>query len=169
MGKRHQTDVDSEPAGESVSDSLREELEAQEPTDEKKHELREEHEGHLVRDTTSKLTVDSLDVGPGMVVEAKAEIPDTYCFTCEKWVGLSGVELRGTPRSRSDAYYLGGMPMDVLRAKNGATKTLNDLAEALIDRVEILEDREDAHEFIEATLEEIQSVHTKKDSDDFKR
>lgn len=154
------SDTDRELVEGSVSDSLREELEAQEPTDEKKRELWQEHECHLVRDTTSKLAVDSPDVGLGMEVEAKAEIPDTYCFTCEEWIGLSGVDLRGTPRSRSDAYYLGGMPMDVLRAKNGATKTLNELAEALTDRVEILNDREDAHQFIETTLEEIRSVRT---------
>jgi hypothetical protein len=150
--------LEQETVEESVSESLRQELEAQEPSDEKKRELRMEHEGHLVRDTTSKLAVDSPDVGPGMEVDAKAEIPDTYCFTCERWIGLSGVELRGTPRSRADAYYLGGMPMGVLHAKNGATKTLNELAEAITNRVETVDTKDDAYQFIETALKELQDV-----------
>lgn len=150
--------AEQEAVEQSVSDSLRQELEAQEPPDERKRELLMEHEGHLVRDTTSKLAVDSPDVGPGMEVDAKAEVPDTYCFTCEEWVGLSGVELRGTPRSRADGYYLGGMPMDVLHAKNGAEKTLTELAEALTHRVEYLDTRGDAYQFIESVLEEMRNV-----------
>jgi hypothetical protein len=136
-------------AEESASESLREDLEEKEPSEEEKQALREEHEGHLVRDTTSKLTVESPNAVPGMEVEAKAEIPDSYCFDCEEWIGLSGVNLRGTPRSRSEAYYLGGMPIDVLQAKDGTAKTLNELADRLVDRVERLDDRDDAYQFIE--------------------
>lgn len=147
---------------EYVSDSLREELEAKEPSEDERQALREEHEGHLVRDTTSKLAVESPDVGPGMEVEAKAEIPDTYCFDCEEWIGLSGVNLRGTPRSRSEAYYLGGMPMDVLHGKNGTAKTLNELADRLTDRVERLDSRDDAYEFIGTELEELRELHTER-------
>jgi len=150
MSESSKKDVES-----SVSDSMREKLQAEEPSEERKAELCEEHVGHLVRETTSKLSMDAPEVGPGMDVEATAEIPDIYCFTCEQWVGVSGVELRGTPRSRSDAYYLGGMPTDVLHAKNGAAKTLNELADALIDRVGHLNNRPEALDFIEAEIEEI--------------
>ena len=147
-------------AEESVSESLRSDLEAQEPTDGEKEALREEHQGHLVRDTTSKLSIDSPEIAPGMEIDAQAEIPDTYCFGCEEWIGLSGVNLRGKPRSRSDAYYLGGMPTDVLHAKDGVTETLNDLSEKLIERVENVSDRKEALRFIETELETMQEVES---------
>jgi len=152
MTETQQTDAIQQ----SVSESVREDLERQEPDDDEKQRLRQQHEGHLVRDTTSKLGVESTDVGPGVEVEAKAEIPDTYCFTCAEWVGLSGVNLRGTPRSRADAYYLGGVPVDVIHAQNGTAKTLNELAERLIDRVETIETTADAHQFIGTELEKLQ-------------
>ena len=151
---------------ESISEGVRQDLEAQQPNEEKKIELRQEHKGHLVRDTTSKLAVDSPDVGLGMDVEAKAEVPDTFCFTCKEWIGLSGVDLRGTPRSRSDAYYLGGMPIEVLNAKNGTAKTLNELADALTERVDHINNPSDAFEFIETELEQIRSVDTDTDRSD---
>jgi len=153
MSESTKKDVES-----SVSGSIREKLQAEEPSEERKAELREQHVGHLVRRTTSKLSMDAPEVGAGMDVEATAEIPDIYCFTCEEWVGVSGVELRGTPRSRSDAYYLGGMPTDVLHAKNGAAKTLNELADALIDRVSHLNNRPEALDFIKAEIEEMGSA-----------
>jgi len=140
----------------SVSESVRQDLEEQEPSEAEKQRLRQQHEGHLVRDTTSKLAVESPDVGLGMEVEAKAEIPDTYCFTCDEWIGLSGVDLRGTPRSRSDAYYLGGVPVDVLHAQNGTAKTLNELADRLTDRVETVKDTADAYGFIATELDKLQ-------------
>jgi hypothetical protein len=152
--------VSDEAIGESISASLREKLEAQEPSRRQKEDLRRQHEGHLVRDTTSQLAVESLPIGPGVDVEAHAEIPDTYCFDCEEWIGVSGVELRGTPRSRTDAYYLGGIPTDVLQAKNGTVDTLTELADALIDRVERIDTRDDAYVFIETVLEETREANT---------
>lgn len=150
---------------ESVSDSLREDLKGEEPIEAEKQQLLEQHEGHLVRDTTSKLAVESPDVGPGMEVEAEAEVPDTYCFTCEEWIGLSGVNLRGTPRSRSEAYYLGEVPMDVLQAKNGTVKTLNELADSLVDSVDTVENRTDALQFIETELEQLRSADSRGEKD----
>ncbi|WP_135823029.1 hypothetical protein [Halostella litorea] len=154
MSEVDRTEADVET---SVSDSVRKHLEAQEPSAEEKRALRKAHDGHLVRDTTSQLSVDPDEPGPGMEVEADAEIPDTYCFTCEAWIGFSGVDLRGTPRSRRDAYYLGGMPADVRRAKAGTEDTLGELADALTDRVGHLDSRGDAYEFIATTLEEVRA------------
>jgi hypothetical protein len=151
---RSEAKPDPERVENSVSESVRTELESKQPSEEQKQELRQEHRGHLVRDTTSKLTVDSPDVGPGMELDAKAEVPDTYCFTCEEWIGVSGVDLRGTPRSRADAYYLGGPPDEVLEAKRGTAKTLSELADRLVSRLEHIEDREDAFEFIKTELEQ---------------
>jgi hypothetical protein len=160
--------TDATPTGEveqSVSESVRTELGAQEPSKEEKDRLRQQHEGHLVRDTTSKLAVDSAEMGAGIEVDAQAEIPDTYCFDCEEWVGLSGVDLRGTPRSRADAYYLGGMPIDVLHAKNGTIETINELAEALLSKVDKLDNLDDAYAFIKTTLEEERSLNAEIDSE----
>lgn len=157
--------VRNEDIDESISTSLREKLKAQEPSRRQKKELRSQHEGHLVRDTTSQLAVESLPIGPEIEIEAHAEIPDTYCFDCEEWIGVSGVELRGTPRSRTDAYYLGGIPTDVLQAKNGTVDTLTELADALIDRVERIDTRDDAYVFIETVLEETREKNTESVTD----
>lgn len=142
------------PQPSDVSHGLEEELKAQEPSEERKQELRESHDGHLVRHTTSKLSMD-VDMPEGVEVDATAEIPDIYCFTCEEWVGVSGVALRGTPRSRRDAFYLGGMPPAVLTARNGTVKTLIELADALVDRLEHVEERADAFQFIETELQKV--------------
>lgn len=138
--------------GGRLSDDLAEDLEGQEPSEERKKELRNRHDGHLVRRTTSRLSID-VDMPEGVEVDATAEIPDIYCFTCAEWVGLSGVDLRGTPRSRRDAYYLGGTPPEVRAARDGTIKTLNRLADALADRLDHVEDRGDAYEFIETELQ----------------
>lgn len=140
-----------------AANGLKEELKEKEPSSEQKEELRGEHHGHLVRHTTSKLSMD-VDMPEGVEVDATAEVPDTFCFTCEEWIGLSGVDLRGTPRSRQEAFYLGGMPPDVLSAKNGTAKTLNELAIALTDRVGHIEDREDAIQFIKTELQELEEL-----------
>ena len=156
MGHQEPRTRGAEGVEQSVSEGVRQDLEQQRPSKKEKEQLREQHEGHLVRDTTSKLAVDSPDVGPGMEVQAKAEIPDTYCFTCGEWVGFSGVDLRGTPRSRAEAYYLGGAPDEILRAQNGTAKTLDGLAERLVERLETVEDSAEAYKFISAELEKLQ-------------
>jgi len=140
----------------TLSEGVEEDLKAKEPSEsEKKRRLRE-HRHHLVRSTTSKLSVEPA-VSEGVEATATAEVPDTYCFICEEWIGTSGVELRGTPRSKADAYYLGGKPADVRAAENGTRDTLEELADALTERVEHIEDRSDAYEFVEAELERAQS------------
>jgi len=135
----------------SISDSIRRDLKAKEPSEEEKARLRRAHNGHLVRETTFQLSVDA--VGPWMEAEATAEIPDIYCFTCEEWIGVSGVDLRGTPRSGSEAFYLGWVPRSVRNARQGTRSTLCDLADALAERLDHLTDRDDALDFIEAEVE----------------
>jgi len=143
---------------ESLSGEIREQFEQKEPSEERKNELRSKHDGHLVRDTTSKLSVDAAEDIDGVEVDAKVEIPDLYCFSCGEWIGLSGVDLRGTPRSKKEAHYLGGMPSDVRSAKNGTQETLTELADALTERVGHIEDRADAFMFIETELEKLRKV-----------
>jgi len=160
----NKNEQDNKMVEESVSKSVSKELEAQEPAKEEKDQLRKEHKGHLVRDTTSKLTVDSINIDMDMKLNAQAEIPDIYCFDCEEWIGVSGVDLRGTPRSRNDAYYLDGMPTDVSHAKTGVIETLNELAEALLNRVDKLDNLDDAYTFIQTTLEQERSLSERVDS-----
>lgn len=144
-------------AEEKVEQAYLEELREKEPSSEEKASLRAEHEGHLVRDTTSQITEsDELD-GGGIKMQKTVEVPDTYCFTCGEWVGLSGAELSGTPRSRATAYYLGGKPPEIRTAEEGVSKTLDELAEALVERVGHVEDRGAAYEFIETKLEAMQN------------
>ena len=82
-------------------------------------------------------------------------VRDAYCFTCNEWVGLSGIELRGTPRSKTDAYYLSGPPADVIEARETVRERLGDLAEYALKNVEQLETAEDAFEFIGEQHEQV--------------
>ncbi|MDR5657298.1 hypothetical protein RH831_08905 [Halodesulfurarchaeum sp. HSR-GB] len=141
---------------EKASQAFREKLREKEPSEKEKDALLDEHDGHLIRHTDSQFSEkEDLGDGGGIQMERTAQVSDTYCFTCEEWVGLSGVDLRGTPRSKADAFYYGGMPVEILQAKNGAAKTLNELAEALKDRLDRIENREEAYEFISDELEGI--------------
>lgn len=136
-----------------IEESVRAEMEAKEPSEARKEELREEHRNHLVRDTESDLTID-LDVAEGMGAEATVTVPDLYCFSCEEWVGLSGIDLRGTPRSRADAYYLDGAPEGVEDTRHRVTHDVADLVEMVAENVPHVGDAEDALEFIETEIEQ---------------
>lgn len=139
----------------SLESDLREEFEAKQPSPAEQQELREAHRHHLVRDTESKLSVDAdVDMG-GVEVDSVIVVPDTYCFTCDEWVGLSGVDLRGTPRSRKDAYYLAGPPEDVETAQKVAQSGLVELAEFVEEEVERVESVADAAEFVAGELEKV--------------
>lgn len=134
-----------------IQETITSRLESQEPSEEEKEHLETEHRGHLVRDTTSTLSIEPEKLPPG--VESKATVPDTFCFTCNEWIGFSGVDLRGKPRSKEDAYYLGGVPEDVRAAREYIGDSLADLLTFALNRVEHVESVEDATEFVEEQLE----------------
>lgn len=138
---------DPDELEESVEGNVREWVRDQRPDEETRKELLREHAHHLVRDTESAYSRDH-DSPNGVEINSTAYVEDTYCFTCEEWVGLSGVGLRGTPRSRADAYYLGGPPEDVREARAKVRDELGDLAEHALLNVEHVEDAEDAFAFI---------------------
>lgn len=142
----------AEDAEQKMSDALLDELKARRPDEEERERLLGDHEGHLVRHTTSKRT-ETEEIGAGMVAEKTAEIPDTYCFTCEEWVGLSGADLRGTPRSKTDAFYLGGMSKEVRSAKQTVVKGLDDLIYRVKRDVGHINSVEEAREFVATELE----------------
>ena len=119
-------------AEKTASDAYREMLEEQAPSPQEQHDLLWQHEGHQIRHTTSKLSETHELAGGKMEMKQEAEVPDTYCFTCEEWVGTSGVELSGTPRSKSDAFYLGGEPEGVTDARDRATAAVADAATEVI-------------------------------------
>lgn len=149
------TQQSEEEFQETVTGEIRGRFEEKEPSEEEKAELRKEHLHHEVRDTTSQLSVDAARDIPGVEVDAEIEVPDLYCFTCEEWVGLSGIELRGTPRSKKDSYYLGGPPEDVAEARQTVREHLTDLAEHALANVETVTDAEDALEFVEDEAERL--------------
>lgn len=153
------TDSSSEDPEAEVASDVIAELESQEPSPSEKDSLRREHRTHLVRKTTSKLTLHP-DTAPGIEVDAEVEVPDTYCFTCSEWIGLSGVDLRGTPRSRTDAFYLGEKPSAVRAAEHGTQETIRELADALIDRVEHLNTRADSFDFITMAIEQMDETES---------
>lgn len=147
--------IDPDGIEDQVSESLLERLKDQEPSDERKAELRAAHRHHLVRATTSQLALDH-DIGlDGVEVDATAEIPDTYCFTCGEWVGLSGIDLSGTPRSRRDAYWLHGPPEEIVRARDAVDDGLVRLANRVMADAPMLDTPADAIEFIEGRLEKL--------------
>ena len=159
-GNQADSDANARPSGDvkhSVTESVRQELEEQEPTQEQKENLLSDHNGHLVRETTSKLSVESPDLPPGVEIDADAEIPDTYCFTCGEWVGLSGVNLRGRPRSRTEAYYLGGAPDSVRKARSEVADSVADLVESVTVAVPHVNGAKDALDFINAEMEKAEA------------
>ena len=145
---------DPDDLEEDLTDGVRNDLKEKEPSDEKKKELLEEHRHHLVRKTTSQLSMEP-DVMQGVEAVATAEVPDMFCFTCNEWVGLSGVDLRGKPRSKADAYYLGGPPQDILEEKNTVREQIGELAERIYTRVDRVDDADEAFEFVADEIEQI--------------
>jgi hypothetical protein len=139
----------------SMEDELLDRFEAKKPSVEEKQALREAHQHHLVRDTTSTLTVDPDEEMVGVEIESQVEIPDCYCFTCDEWVGLSGVDLTGTPRSKTDAYYLSGPPEDVQQAREETQTELRDLAYRAMRDVEQVNSVEGGFDFVATQLEQI--------------
>lgn len=139
----------------SLEADVRDRFEAKKPSAEERQQLRDAHQHHLVRDTTSTLTVDPEDDMEGVEIESQVEIPDMYCFTCGEWVGLSGVDLTGTPRSRKDAYYLGGPPEDLREARSEVRDELRDLAYRAMRDVEQVESPEDGFEFVATQLAQV--------------
>ncbi len=146
---------DQEAIDAALSDRVREEYSAKALAGDERRRALQEHRHHLVRDTTSQITIHP-DVGPGMEADVTVEVPDTYCFTCEEWVGLSGLDLTGTPRSRADAYYLRGAPDAVRDLRQEVRDDVTDLAEAIIDRHPAIETPQQAAEFIMTQIEQIQ-------------
>lgn len=138
----------------SVAGDVQADLREQEPPPERKAELRDEHTHHLVRETTSQLTMEA-DVGEGVEAEATAYVPDMFCFTCDEWVGLSGVELRGKPRSKDDAFYLGGPPESIENLRDKVHTEIADLAATVIDRHPSVDDPEDAADYVAEELEQV--------------
>lgn len=138
------------------AEQFRQELEEQAPSDDEVEELLKQHQHHLVRRTTSRHTKkrsvgkDDLEL---LKVEGTTEVPDMYCFTCGEWVGLSGVDLRGTPRSRGDAFYLDGEPEAVEDARAVVLIGLRRLAAHVADEVPHVETSADAVEFIDGVQE----------------
>lgn len=141
------TDTPDSSIEERAEESAREQIEANRPNEDERRELLEEHRHHLVRDTTSKQT--RTDGEESIVqLETTVEAPDTYCFTCEEWVGLSGLNLTGTPRSKTEAYYLGGPPADVADARETIRDNLHDLAAYALENVDHIDDAKAAFEFV---------------------
>jgi hypothetical protein len=144
--------LQQEDLEERITEDYREEILEQKPDEEERKRLLAQHQNHLVRETTSRYSVDENPDGPVEITKV-AEAPDTYCFTCEEWVGLSGLELTGTPRSRKDAYYLGGPPQEVVEARRSVRDSLADMVERVAATVPRVESTEDAMDFIEAEQE----------------
>lgn len=145
---------DSTGVEEAVSEDVREWVREQQPDEETRRDLLQEHLHHLIRTTESAYTVNR-DAPAGIEIDATVYVRDAYCFTCSEWVGLSGIELRGTPRSKADAYYFSGPPDDVLEARETVRERLGDLAEYALKNVDQIETAEDAFEFIGEQHEQV--------------
>ena len=136
------TDADDLEA--SIEGNLHEEYEAKRLSDEAYKAALRDHEHHLVRETTSQVTIEPEEDTPGVEVTSTVTVVDMYCFTCEEWVGVSGVDLSGTPRSKNDAYYLGGPPEDLCKTREMTQEDLQDLAYRAVQDVDRFETVENA-------------------------
>jgi len=145
---------DSGEVEDAISEDVREWVRGQRPNEEARRDLLQEHLHHLIRTTESAYTVDR-DAPPGIEIDATVYVQDTYCFTCSEWIGLSGINLRGTPRSKADAYYFSGPPDDVVETRATVRERLGNLAEYALKNVDQLETAEDAFEFIGEQHEQV--------------
>jgi len=162
-----QSDVpvaDQDEVESSITESVRDRFERKELSDDKKDELRSDHTHHLVRNTHSQVTIKP-DVGPGIEAKTTVEIPDMFCFTCGEWVGLSGVDLRGKPRSKDDAYYLGGPPESVTELRSQVQNEACYLASKIIDKHPHIDTPEGAAEFVQTEVSRISDRMVVADSD----
>ena len=80
-----------------------------------------------------------------------------HCFTCGEWVGLSGVDLRGTPRSKADAHYLGGPPESIREVGDETRETLVALAIQVRDDLPMVDTLDEAAEFVADELERVRA------------
>lgn len=121
--------------------------------------LLEKHRHHLVRETTSTKTFTER-VGKGMEVESQITVEDMYCFTCEEWVGISGVDLSGTPWSKKNAYYIDGPPEELEKVKDETFDFLCSLCDNIVSNEELdnVENVSDSIEIIEEELERLKEV-----------
>jgi len=138
----------------SLSEQAREKYSEKELTGDERREALAAHHHHLVRDTESQVTFHP-DVADGIESEVTVTVPDTYCFTCEEWIGVSGLDLTGTPRSSSEAYYLNGPPEAVNDLQNRVQDTVTDLAGTVIDTHPDIETPAEAATFITTEIEQI--------------
>jgi len=109
-----------------------------------------EHKHHQIRMTTTKMV---LDIGD--FAEVQMEIEDTYCFTCGEWLCSQGIEPRGTPRSKKDAWWVAGPPEEVEEAREDCRDALAEMADEVVEKHPTVEDREEALGFIEDQIEQM--------------
>lgn len=154
--RNHENPIDPATIEESLSDSIKEKYGDQRLTGEERRDALSEHEHHLVRDTHSQITFHPESLGR-IQPEVTATVPDTYCFTCEEWIGLSGLDLPGTPRSRAEAYYLDGPPGEVIDLQKRVHDSVTDLAGTIIDEHPDINTPAEAATFITSEIEQIKN------------
>ena len=116
------TEIDPKSSGaeanlkDSISTDLRDRFMEEQLDKEEYKTALHEHVHHFVRETTSQVTVEPEEDTPGAEVTSTVTVEDVYYFTCDEWVGVSGVDLSRTLRLKADTYYLGGLS-EVLEAR----------------------------------------------------
>lgn len=163
------TDIEQTPPekGEiesSLSDTIRDEYDGKALDGDERAQALADHQHHLVRNTKSTITLHP-DIGPGVEANVTVTVPDTYCFTCGEWVGLSGVDLTGTPRSKHDAYYLGGPPESVSDLQHRVRHAVTHLTGTVLNRHPHIDDADEAAEFIADEIEQLSSRLVVEDSE----
>jgi hypothetical protein len=147
-----------------LTEEFAKELAENRPESDEKLALLEDHRHHLIRLTTSQFT-ETEQPQQGIEIDKQAEVLDAYCFTCEAWVGFSGVDLTGTPRSKKEAFYYGGPPDGVLDARNVVREALAVLVKQVAETVPEVNDVETALEFIgtehEKAVERVEAADDK--------
>lgn len=133
----------------TITTELEEEIEQNKPDADECAELIREHVHHLVRRTQSKTTIEK---------DTPVEVPDMYCFTCGAWVGLSGVNLNGTPRSKREAFYLDGPPDAVAEIEETVDEAIIELASSVRNELPRMDSIEEAVGFIGDEIERIQDA-----------
>jgi hypothetical protein len=147
----------SRPETEGVPADIEDAIEAAVDRDE---EASSDHKHHLIRPTTSTRSFDGAlveELGLPEIfhdVDGELTVEDIYCFTCEEWVGVSGVPLRGVPRSTEDAYYHRGAPQEVRELREEFRRTWREHIITTITEHPHVDTPAEAGEFITQLVED---------------
>jgi len=135
-----------------LDEELLERVRENEPDEEERDMLEQQHEEHFVRWCEPHKT-EAIEKDGVVIAEVELDGCDLYCFTCGEYVGFTGIEWSQPPRSRSEAFWKGGPPEEVTDLNVEIWEATAWLVKRTLSDHPHIETVEGAVEFIQGGLE----------------